>query len=447
MRLKQAVTTGSQEGWRRRPGSNAMGAILAMLLLALSSPAGASEPCEDSYECDSRGACAGSPGSCRPTSSAHCQKSSACITQGACTYRADTGTCVAGSDDDCGDSRWCLSYGLCTKVGDSCTAVDSSSCDQACTESGVCTFVASHKRDPYRRKGPMCIITKDTDCSASHQCTRNGRCHLKAGMCLPGTTSDCKKTRECKDHGRCSFVKGRCAAASRTDCAQSKGCRQGGQCSPIGGSCVLASSGDCAALCSTVGRCHFLEDPRLGKSCVVGSDQDCQRSTACPAAGLCGLHGDPTFHSKRLAKNKAIAKKCAKKRSEAKRKACLNSNTELLGAMLGGGAMHSMFGSVRGVRVSSKGPPRCGPTTEKHCSASKECTTAGKCQAFGAKCGKPKKARPDEFGTGGMGITTPVRRPIRKGGGGGLGGLQRKKSRGGGSLQPKKKPGVQRPSK
>lgn len=188
--------------------------------------------------------------------------------------------------------------------------------DDICRATVWCTGFSEPNEGEHHRllfgvRSPPAGVSPE-GCNAA--CSIHGRCSAVDGACQAKTDTDCALTEPCVLWGHCSASGGRCLPARDEDCAGSRACRVLGRCSAIGGACRSADhlelpfedyvnqtfARNDRAISDEIYRCRKLDgcrdDGRCDLSatghCVVGTDEDCRSSAACPACGACQRWSD-----------------------------------------------------------------------------------------------------------------------------------------------------------
>ncbi len=207
------------------------------------------------------------------------------------------------TDEACQQRPACAERGLCTASGQDCVARSYADCERmtACA-SGKCAFTAgqcqpvpdcknAHEcgvRGRCQNDGAGCVAGAVEDCRGATLCPSDGLCSLADGVCVAQSPGDCRRAAACLKQGRCTPRSGACVALRDNECRRSEGCRRDGRCSARGGTCVKSCRESEA--CANGGRCGEPPAARAGEaSCIVVSDQDCQKATICAELGHCSM--------------------------------------------------------------------------------------------------------------------------------------------------------------
>ena len=106
-----------------------------------------------------------------------CKKDTPCKRQGLCTGKCspEPCVCVVGSTADCQQSALCETEGACTAQNGKCVIGSNADCAKApsCKASGYCTA-----------KDGKCIVGSDADCKQSDLCKNMNKCSLKNEACI-----------------------------------------------------------------------------------------------------------------------------------------------------------------------------------------------------------------------------------------------------------------------
>lgn len=247
--------------------------------------------------------------------------------------------------------------------------------DEACRSTVLCTG-----RGPPVKQSPTEVVrgvlnppdrSRGEGCQAP--CALVGACADRGDACGPGSAADCALTEGCVLWGYCSATDRGCVPLRDEDCADSRACRLLGRCRAIAGTCRNPEHLDLAAddaglafgrgsnedrrsLREKIGRCYPAPCKLDGRcdanddgECVVGSDEDCTRSSACQAGGACRRWSD------------GLRAECAA--SCADTRACKEAG-----------------------RCAELAPGLCGVPTDEACRRSEACRQDGRCTLVDGTC-------------------------------------------------------------
>ncbi len=132
-----------------------------------------------------------------PATDDGCRKTHACEDCGYCY--AHCGTCRARTTADCQHSDRCASDGLCQLAREGRCEATAEGCkaSQVCDSWGRCLA-----------RGGACVATAES-CKKTVFCGADGHCSEENGRCV-ATARDCLESLACSDEGRCTEEGGDC---------------------------------------------------------------------------------------------------------------------------------------------------------------------------------------------------------------------------------------------